>query len=128
MKYGIFTLESLKEALFQMPPVSPWHACVTKPEHLDRLRHELERGGGDPARGIYSAGTSPAIGASLRNKCRAPDDGFPSYSGVAIYAKVGQIAAGWLFGDEKLLHKYLTDEISEADLVVLAAAPRAARV
>ena len=42
-------------------------------------------------------------------------------AGIRLYEKPGQVADAWMFSDDKILRKYLNDELSELDLMGMIA-------
>lgn len=91
------TMASMMALLSTLPPPQKWHACTAKPEHVRRLRAECQ-----------SASPSPMpLGDSL--------------AGIRLYEKPGQVADAWMFSDDKILRKYLNDELSELDLMGMIA-------
>jgi len=91
------TVASMMALLSTLPPPPKWNACTAKPEHVRRLRAECQA-------------TSPSplpLGDTL--------------AGIRLYEKPGQVADAWMFSDDKILRKYLNDEISELDLMGMIA-------
>jgi len=82
------TLETLKAALALMPKGPFYHAVVTQPQYADKLRAHLPF-----------------------------NDGPPMFPAVQVYAKVDQLANGWMFSDDRLLRDYLAGKVSEWDLL-----------
>lgn len=78
--------------LADAPKAPPWKWCVAKPELLSRLRAELP------------APPKPYLPEGLY--------------GMSLYPKQ-QVADAWMFRDEKILRKYLNDELTELDLLEL---------
>lgn len=89
---AVFTLATLAAVMADIPKPSWWKWCAAKPELLNRLRAEL------------------------------PDSPKPYLTeglyGISLYPK-RQVCDSWMFIDEKVLCKYLNDELTELDLLEL---------
>jgi hypothetical protein len=83
------TMASIKAAIASMPSPPKWTNCVAKPEHVARLSLEIP------------ASKQTPLG------------------GIRVWSKPNQVADCWMFSDEKILMRYLNDELTELDLMEL---------
>jgi hypothetical protein len=91
--FTLKSLESLREVLTEPRESISFAACVTSAEYHDRLR--------DKFRSIESRPIP------LRTT---------SVFGIRLVEKPGQIAAAWMFSDEKIMQAYLDGKLTEEDL------------
>jgi hypothetical protein len=86
------TLATMAGLMAGIPKAPLWRACTATPEHVARLRAECQANSPSPLQA---------------------DD---LVAGIKLFAKPGQVASAWMFSDDKILRKYLDDELTELDL------------
>ena len=91
------TMAAMMALLSTLPPPPQWTACTAKPAHVARLRAECQ---------VKSPSPTP-LG--------------DTFAGIRLYEKPGQVVDVWMFSDDKVLRKYLNDELSELDLMHMIA-------